>query len=388
MKKALGADYIIDFNMNIIKNGWLVFQKGKVEFLKYEPEGDFQEKVKLANTVIFPSFVNAHTHLELSLMNFNPIKIKSFFEWLLWIISNRQKLDKEEIKNGVAKGIELSKKWGTGFFGDISSFGISRHIIKNGIAFNEIIGKVFNNNASPPLSIHAVYSTSVETIKRAVQKSLEYGIPYQMHVGETAEEEKFVRGEPNLFESLIYPTIGRKRFEKIYSENIIAYLKKIGALTNLLVAVHCTNLSRKELEALMERRCGIVICPRSNIFLKTGFPDIDFLIDYDRLGIGTDGLSSNTSLSMLSEIKAIYTKTEGKIDVKKLLKAATIGGAKVLNIENTYKQSGLFTAITTEKRVTNPLIALLMDDIKVNAFDLKDEKVLNSLKQFPIIENH
>ncbi|WP_457568786.1 amidohydrolase family protein [Desulfurobacterium sp.] len=381
MRKALGADYIIDFDMNIIKNGWLVFHKGKVEFLKCEPEGDFHEKIKLVNTVIFPSFVNAHTHLELSLMDFNPIKIKSFFDWLLWIISSRQKLDKEEIKIGVAKGIELSQKWGTGFFGDISSFGISRHIIKNGIAFNEIIGKIFNDNTRPPLSIHAVYSTSVETIKRAVQKSLKHGTLYQMHVGETAEEEKFVRGEPNLFESLIYPTIGRKRFEKIYAENIVAYLEKTGALTNLLIAVHCTNLSRKELETLMKKECGIVICPRSNIFLKTGFPDIEFLIDYDRLGIGTDGLSSNTSLSMLSEIKAIYIKTEGKTDIRKLLKAATIGGAKVLNIENTYKQSGLFTAITTEKKITNPLTALLMDDIKVNAFDLKGEKVLNSLKQ-------
>ncbi|WP_456465054.1 amidohydrolase family protein [Desulfurobacterium sp.] len=382
MRKALGADYIIDFDMNIIKDGWLVFHNGKIDFLRYEPEGEFHEKLKLVNTIIIPSFVNAHTHLEFSLMDFEPSKIESFFDWLLWIISNRQKLDKEEIKNGVNRGIELSEKWGTSFFGDISSFGVSRNIVQNGIVFNEILGKFFNENAEPPLSIHAVYSTSVETMKKVVKKSLKYGTLYQMHVGETAEEQKLVRGEPNLFETLIYPTIGRKRFENVYAENIITYLEKIGVLTPLLIAVHCTNLSRKELGKLMEKGCGIVICPRSNIFLKTGFPDVEFLIDYEKLAMGTDGLSSNTSLSMISEIKTTYIKTEGKVNIKKLLKAATIGGAKVLNIESDYKRSGMLTAITTEKRISDPLTALLMDDIKVNAFDLKGEKVLNSLRQF------
>ncbi|WP_457567853.1 amidohydrolase family protein [Desulfurobacterium sp.] len=380
MRKAIGADYIIDFELNVIRNGWLILNNENVEFLNCEPEGDFHEKIKLARSIILPPFVNAHTHLELSLMEFNPIKTKSFFDWLLWIISNRQKLDREEIKNGIKTGIKLSRKWGTGFFGDISSFGISRNMVETGVVFNEIIGKSFPKETQPPLSIHAVYSTSVETIKRAVKKSTRYGTLYQMHVGETAEEKKFVRGEKNLFESLIYPAIGRKRFDSVYAENIVSYLQQIGALTPLLIAVHCTNLSRKELEKLMETGCGIVICPRSNLFLKTGFPDVEFLIDYDKLAIGTDGLSSNSSLSMISEIKAVYIKLNGKANIKKLLKAATVGGAKVLGIESEYRKSGIFTAITVEKKINDPFASLLMDDIKVNLFDLKGEKVLNSLK--------
>ena len=371
MKKAATAKFIIDYDSNIYKNGWVVFDGKTIKFQSEEPLGNIK-KFYLKNTILLPPFVNAHTHLELSLMDFNPEKITSFDDWLLWIISNRQKFDIEEIKKGVELGKAMTQKWGTGFIGDISSFGVSQ--IKEGVVFQEIIGNHFPENISLPLSIHAIYSTSVDVIKKGARLSKERNIPFQMHIGESPDELSFARGEKNVFESKIYPTLGRKRFEHFTADCVIDYIEKCEALCPQLIAVHCTNLSRKELEKLMKVGAGIVICPRSNLFLKAGFPDVEFISSYEKVGIGTDGLSSNTSLSILSEIKTVYYKTEGKISLKKLLYMATTGGAKTLGIEEIYRKKGIFTAIKPAVKISDPLKALLMDDISIDLFDLKSSK--------------
>ncbi len=375
MKIAVNADYIVDFDMNCLKNGWILYDEKNVQFLNQIPEGNNIRKIYLKNRLIIPPLVNAHTHLELTLTKFNPERVESFENWLLWIISNRQKLDIEEIKKGLKTGINLSKKWGTGFIGDISSYGISsENFIERGTIFHEIIGNKFPKNIKFPISIHAIYSTSAETIREGASLSRDKGLPFQMHIGESFQEQLFAQGKENCFEKRIYPTIGRERFEHLTTENVVKYLEKCDAISEELIAVHCTNLSKKELEKLMEKKAGIVICPKSNIFLKTGLPDIEFLSSYEKVGIGTDGLSSNCSLSVLSEIKTIYFMTEGKIPLKKLLYMATTGGAKALKLEKKYRKSGIFTSISSTFKVSDPFKLLLMDDISIDLFDLNNLK--------------
>jgi cytosine/adenosine deaminase-related metal-dependent hydrolase len=119
----------------------------------------------------------------------------------------------------------------------------------------------------------------------------------------------------------------------------------------------------------MKSGCGIVLCPRSNIHLKTGFPDVQYLIDYEKVGIGTDGLSTNVSLSVVSEIKTIYYKLEGSIPVKKLFRLITCGGAKALGIED-YHQKPCFTFCRTEKKAEDPFDLLLSDSLTFEILDL------------------
>ena len=60
----------------------------------------------------------------------------------------------------------------------------------------------------------------------------------------------------------------------------VDYLEKAQALCELTIAVHCTTLSTRELDVLMERGVSIVLCPRSNLHLKTGFPQVKHLLGY------------------------------------------------------------------------------------------------------------
>ncbi|WP_163328029.1 amidohydrolase family protein [Desulfurobacterium thermolithotrophum] len=371
MKILLKANWIVTPETEAIKEGYVVVKNGKIDgYYKKKPEGNFHKVITLKG-ILYPPFVNAHTHLELSNLDFNPDRFSSFFDWLLWIIGKRQSFSISDIEKAVIKGLKESESYGVGYVGDISSFGISRKFIKRGLTFLEIIGKDTDvSSLPPPLSIHAVYSVSFKLIEEIARDAKERGYKFQIHLGETQEESSFVRCKENKFESLVYPFLGRKRYEYICSENLVSYLKRAGALGENLIAVHCTNLSKKELDSLMEADCSIVLCPRSNIHLKTGFPDVQHLSEYEKVGIGTDGLSTNLSLSVISEIRTIYYRLEGAIPIRKLLRMATYGGAKALGIKE-YSQKASFTLCEVEEEIKDPFTILLKDSLSFKFLDFK-----------------
>ncbi|WP_456455710.1 amidohydrolase family protein [Thermovibrio sp.] len=371
MRILLKASWIITKEIEPVKNGFVVIEKGKVKEIRTrKPEGQFKEYVKLKG-VLLPPLVNAHTHLELSKFNFSPELCNDFFSWLLSIIGKRSLLSLEELKEAVKEGIRESRKSGTYYIGDISSFGVSPKVKVKGIkAFREFIGKDFNPQKwEVPLSAHAVYSVSFKALKEIARVSRERGEVFQIHLGESEQEERFVKCLPNRFEGEIYKLLKRKRYERVCADNLTDYLKKAGALNENLIAVHCTNLSPKELEELKRANSGIVLCPKSNCHLKVGFPKVEELIGYDKVALGTDGLSTNNSLSVLSELRTLYYKLEGKVRVKELLPMITVNGGRVLGIEN-YGEKAVFTFIKEEKKeFQDPFSPLLSEETNTEILD-------------------
>jgi cytosine/adenosine deaminase-related metal-dependent hydrolase len=374
MKVLLSADWIVKPSGEYIEKGWVVIKDGLVNgYLRRKPEGNFQKEIHFSGA-LFPPFVNAHTHLELSGVKFSPNRFKDFFEWLLFIIGKRQTFTQEELRESFFKGINELKSYGIAFAGDISSFGIARTLSKEVKipkvkSFLEIIGKDSNiKKLTPPISIHSIYSVSFELIRKIGKDALERGYRFQIHLGETFDEELFVRCKENRFEKLVYPVVGRKRYERVKAENVVDYLEKAGALSELTIAVHCTNLSRKELDKLVEKGASIVLCPRSNIHLKTGFPDIEHLLGYEKLGIGTDGLSTNISLSVVEEIKVIYYRLEGRVPLRELFKLITLGGAKALGIRD-YGKQALFTLVKSDKELETPFDLFLYEPLRFEILD-------------------
>ncbi len=370
MRVLLRADWVVTPELDVLQNGFVVIDGGLVrEFSRREPEGRFDRKVYYRG-VVFPPFVNAHTHLELSWLNFSPGKFSDFFEWLLWIIGSRQLFTQEFLKKGFEKGLSEIEKYGIVYVGDISSFGLSKRISRFGlISFQEVIGKDINvKELSPPLSIHSIYSVSFELMKKVALDSRERGYFFQIHLAEVSDEVAFSRCEENRFESIIYPFVGRKRYDNVCADGVISYLDKAGALFENTIAVHCVNLNRRELEILVERGSSVVLCPRSNIHLKVGLPDFEFLLDYDKVGIGTDGLSSNTSLSIFEELRAIYYVLEGRVSLRRLLELATSGGAKVLGIED-YGKRAVFTAVPFDDKLETPFDLLLFEGLTFEILD-------------------
>ncbi|MCI4329641.1 MAG: amidohydrolase family protein, partial [Thermoplasmata archaeon] len=82
------------------------------------------------------------------------------------------------------------------------------------------------------------------------------------------------------------------------------WLEKIGFLGPGQVAAHGVWLTRREIETLAKRSVGVAHCPSSNLKLATGgvAPVREMRECGVTVGLGTDSVASNNSLSMLREM--------------------------------------------------------------------------------------
>jgi cytosine/adenosine deaminase-related metal-dependent hydrolase len=149
---------------------------------------------------------------------------------------------------------------------------------------------------------------------------------------------------------------------------LVDYLKKAGALHSNLIAVHCTNLSQKELEELSRAGAGVVLCPRSNAHLKVGKPPLRELLGYPKLALGTDGLSTNLSLSVVEELRSLYYAWGGEVGVRELLPTITVNGARVLKVES-YGKEAVFTFLKCTKTYEEPFSPLLLEGLEFEILD-------------------
>ena len=97
------------------------------------------------------------------------------------------------------------------------------------------------------------------------------------------------------------------------------------------------NLTNSDLELLKKRKYPVILCPRSNLFLNQKLPNLKFFMNYEKAGLGTDGLSSNFSINLMDEIRFLYLNSKKivKQDCEvRVLEKATIGGARALGIDN------------------------------------------------------
>lgn len=108
--------------------------------------------------------------------------------------------------------------------------------------------------------------------------------------------------------------------------------------------VHMTYASKSDLQMASKKTRGLVVCPRANSSLAEGIPDIELMQKSGcTLALGTDNVMIN-SPDMFREMDFIWKVTMGihrkRIDVKEILKMATVNGGKVLNKKIGLIQSG------------------------------------------------
>ena len=120
------------------------------------------------------------------------------------------------------------------------------------------------------------------------------------------------------------------------------WLEQIGFLGPGQVAAHAVWLTGEEIEILGRRRVGIAHCPSSNAKLASGgvAPVVELRAAGATVGLGTDSVASNNSLSMLREmhVAALFQKNQRwdarVLAAQEVLDMATIDGARLLGRES------------------------------------------------------
>ncbi|APW64934.1 chlorohydrolase [Poseidonibacter parvus] len=355
----LSAKWVItcDENFSIIENGAIVFSDKIIDIdtisniQKKYPNEEIQEAE--ANSVLMPGLINSHVHLEFC-ANTTTLKYGNFLDWLNSVIKNRDTLIEKATQKLISTKLDRMKKTGTTTIGAISSYSFDLEpCVKspiNTVFFCEIIGskadmadtlfadfksrlesakQCSSKSFIPAVAIHSPYSVHPFLVRESLALAKKENLAVSSHFLESSEEFEWLHKNEGLFID----------FFKNFLNQSTAVTKPMEFLTQFsnvkkLSFTHCVEASNADFEKIKSLNAVINHCPTSNRVLNNSKLDLSKLKDI-KFSIGTDGLSSNNSLSMFDELRTalMIHVDENIIEFSKtLLKAATLNGNIALGL--------------------------------------------------------
>ena len=303
------------------------------------------ESIDFSGGVLFPGFIDTHTHLELGYLKDKLPKRRGFVEWLKAIMSlKKDKMDNRIIVNNIKKGVEELKKGGVFVVGDISNTLLSVDILKKKMPesvifyenyslekekaceIKERLGSLRINNKMISLTPHSMYSSHPCLMEYLCSKSPLISI----HFLESLGELDFFQGRGELFDFL--NGLGLID-EGLDFKNHWDFMEKCGCLKKGTVFVHCVYGEKSDFEKIKELNGTVCLCVRSNDYITGELPNVYSVCESGvNVAIGTDSLSSNIDLNFLSELRFVKDKFS-LLDADTIFRWAIVGGANALKLK-------------------------------------------------------
>ena len=327
------------------------------------------EVVNGEGKIILPAFYNMHTHSPMVLFR-GVGEDKNLFDWLqtdIWPLE--EKLTGEDVYIATRMAILEMIKSGTVLFNDMYSFmpEIERAVKEMGVkALISCVGfDLFNpqmteerkkimyqfmetpvttDRVIKTVSCHAVYTVSEDLLQFSRDLAKKNNTFLHIHLAETEKEVSDCIEKTGLTPA--------------------QYLDKLGLLTNKTILAHCVWLNETDRKIIKERGCLIAHCPTSNLKLNSGqMPFNTYTNEGLKISLGTDGASSNNSLSMFSEMKLAALSAKGQShditagSVDNILNATYKNPAEFLGIDSGVIQEGKiadFMLLDAHNTLTQP----------------------------------
>jgi 5-methylthioadenosine/S-adenosylhomocysteine deaminase len=173
---------------------------------------------------------------------------------------------------------------------------------------------------TPSLAAHAIYTVSAESLSWFAELAAERDVTLQIHLSETEREVEDCLDA--------------------HGKRPAAYLDELGYLGPRTLLSHGVWLDDAEFELIAERGATVVTNPAANMKLADGgvFPYSRAVEAGVSIGLGTDGVSSNSNLDMFEEVKflALIQKhaaadpstlpAEDALAIARGRRSATLGG--------------------------------------------------------------
>ncbi len=308
-----------------------------------------------------PGLVNAHTHLELSLFKKQMALPNDFVSWVFELIGRKIQLTDSDLESSVRRGLRETLTAGTTTVGDITNIPRSLSILQESgcrsVLFREVLGRTgeetvpwmekvagelhsmearAGERVTIGLSPHTPHTLSEERLKALAAYLKEKSLPYAMHIAESEAEKDYFQSHAGALKSRLFPVIGWGNTPDPEAFGTpFEHVRRMGLLSDRLVVIHGVYLTSKDLDHMQEAGARVVLCPRSNHFLRVGTAPIREVLQRGiPVGLGTDSLASNTSLSLWEEIRFLRDRfsEDPFITAERLLSMATLGGAEALGL--------------------------------------------------------
>lgn len=352
--RKITADSIFSGNRGWLKDAViLVDQTGKILALRERSE--FQpSEYEYYPGILVPGFINAHCHLELSHLFGKFQTGTQLLPFLKSVVQNRE-VDPDFVLQKIKDGDEEMVNEGIVAVGDISnkvdtiscktSSSIYYHTFVEAFDFlqESLAADFFDSYKSvydafgdlPKTMVpHAPYSVSKSLFSKINELNTSASNILSIHNQECVDEDLLFLNKTGGFISF-WESFGfsMKDFEAIGNDSVSYTIKHLDPAHPVLF-IHNTQTKQHHVQSILQWNPAayFVSCPNANLFIENQLPDYTQFKNA-MVCIGTDSLSSNWQLSILSEIKTIL-KYQSYLTLDEVLRWATYHGALALNISD------------------------------------------------------
>ncbi len=307
--------------------------------------------IEFYNGIITPGFVNCHCHLELSYLRNKITPGKGLHGFLSEITGKRFNTSEDEHEHAfkadmsmAGTGVvlcadicnssvtfEIKKKSRIQYINLIEIFGIDSR--KAGQRMNEAVmlaAEAEKHSLEWYFTPHSAYSVSLPLFRLIKEKSSHNRVT-SIHFLESESEIPFLESHSGPLMTVYRRFLPPDDEPLTVNDHITAVINEITPSGNLIL-VHNVFTGKPHIDALKERKnLYYCICPNSNLIIEGKLPPVTLLADEGcDIVLGTDSLSSNKELNILSEMKTLGNAFPD-INLETLVRWATLNGAKALS---------------------------------------------------------
>ncbi len=353
----LRAPLIVTMDGAPIENGAVAIEENHITAVG--PAADFSGEITdLGDVALLPGLINAHCHLDYTMMRGAILSPSSFTAWVRRINALKRSLDSDDYLSAITQGFAELRKWGTTGVCNIEAFPelmprlgpppirtwsfyemidirhryTSEEVVEGALAF-------FSQRENPlalfGLSPHAPFTASVSLYQLANACADALSMPLTTHVAESREElQMFREARGELYDFL--HSLQRPMSDCGYHAPF-AHLWLQGAIDSRWLLAHMNELTEEDFGILEKLPRGggpsIVHCPGSHRYFRHTPFAFRRLHDLGvNICIGTDSLASTRSLSLFDEMRELR-KIEPWITPEHALRTVTVNPARALRRE-------------------------------------------------------
>ena len=341
---------LMDEAFTTLRYGYVAVEGTNISYVgPNRPQGDFEQTIDCTGKVMMPGFVNAHTHVPMTLMRgyggghdlqswLNDYIFPAEAKWDDRAMAAAAQLGLAEmIASGVTCIADMYMRTGV-IAKQVLDAGISANLCVGGVYFGDpadfspdTCGDCANQKALTEewhmagdgqilvdASIHGEYTSSAPLWQWMADYAQAHGLGMHVHVSETVREHEECKGR-------------HKGLTPIQA------LNQYGVWDTRAIAAHCVYTTPEDWAIMKQKGVSCVHNPYSNLKLGSGVAPVPAMLRAGvNVALGTDGVSSHNSVDLFADMKLAAILHNGverdpmAMTARKALEMATISGAKAL----------------------------------------------------------
>lgn len=357
------ARWVVPICSPPIADGVVVVKRDRIEYVGSSDGGPAGDEINLGDVLLLPGLINAHCHLELTVMR-GFLEDLEFRRWILRLTAARRAvLDRDALLDSARYGLEEGLRAGITSYADTCESGVVMQAMREagvrGIMYQEVFGPDPSQCAASmgdlrervgglryletPLvrvgiSPHAPYTVSDDLFRAAAEMAREQRLPLAIHIAESDLEHRLITEASGA----LADGLRRRGIPvAIRGTSPIQLLHRLHVLDATPLLIHCVRVDAQDIATIVGSGSPVAHCPASNAKFGHGTAPLDEMLAAGVVvGLGSDSMASNNHMDILAEGRLALLGQRTRLgssetpSASDVLELATVGGARALGMSD------------------------------------------------------